>query len=194
MNAFKTLSAIDCNGHVEQKNGLSYLSWAWAWGELKKLYPKSYSTVYEGDSGCIYFTDGQTCWVKTGVTLVEEDGTALEHIEYLPVMDNRNQSIPLDKVKSTDVNKAIQRSITKAIARHGLGFYIYAGEDLPETLCEECGEVITGYTTAGGKNVSVSDVVNGTKQAYGKALCRMCAAKAKAAKLAESMKAKEKSE
>ena len=122
MNAFKILSAIDCNGHVEQKYGLSYLSWAWAWGELKKLYPKSYSTVYEAENGCIYFTDNQTCWVKTGVTLVEDDGTALEHVEYLPVMDNRNQSIPLDKVKSTDVNKAIQRSITKAIARHGLGF------------------------------------------------------------------------
>ena len=194
MNAFKILSAIDCNGHVEQKNGLSYLSWAWAWGELKKLYPKSYSTVYEAENGCIYFTDNQTCWVKTGVTLVEDDGTALEHVEYLPVMDNRNQSIPLDKVKSTDVNKAIQRSITKAIARHGLGFYIYAGEDLPETLCEECGEVITGYTTASGKAVSVSEVVNSTKQAYGKALCRVCAAKAKAAKIAETMKTKEKSE
>ena len=144
MSAFDILSQINCNEHVEQKNGLSYLSWAWAWGELKKLYPKSFSTVYEGPGGSIYFTDGTTCWVKTGVTLVEEDGTALEHIEYLPVMDNRNQSITLDKVKSTDVNKAIQRSITKAIARHGLGFYIYAGEDLPETLCDDCGAVVTG--------------------------------------------------
>ena len=67
-------------------------------------------------------------WVKTGVTI-----EGMEHIEYLPVMDNRNNSIPADKVTSMDVNKAIQRSLTKAAARHGLGLYIYAGEDLPET-------------------------------------------------------------
>ena len=65
-----------------------------------------------------------------------------------------------------------------------------AGEDLPETLCDECGEVITGFTTASGKAVSVSEIVKGTKEAYGKALCRVCSAKAKAAKLAEKMKEK----
>ena len=65
--------------------------------------------------------------MKTGVTI-----EGLEHIEYLPVMDFRNASIPADKVTSFDVNKAIQRSLTKAAARHGLGLYIYAGEDLPE--------------------------------------------------------------
>ncbi len=64
---------------------------------------------------------------KTGVTI-----NGLEHIEYLPVMDYKNKSIPADKVTSFDVNKAIQRSLTKALARHGLGLYIYAGEDLPE--------------------------------------------------------------
>lgn len=182
---FEILSQINCNEHVEQKNGLSYLSWAWAWGELKKLYPKSYTTVYEDPNGCIYFSDGATCWVKTGVTLVEEDGTALEHIEYLPVMDNRNQSIPADKLKSTDVNKAIQRSITKAIARHGLGFYIYAGEDLPETLCDDCGSVVTGYQDANtGKLYTAGDVVKLTKARYGKNLCTVCSAKAKAAAIA----------
>ena len=56
----------------------------------------------------------------------------IEHIEYLPVMDFRNKSIPLESVTSFDVNKTIQRSLTKAVARHGLGLYIYAGEDLPE--------------------------------------------------------------
>ena len=186
---FEILSKVDCSKHIEQKNGLSYLSWAWAWAELKARYPRSYSTIYEAENGMNFFTDGQTCWVKTGVTLVENDGTALEHIEYLPVMDNRNQSIPLDKMKSTDVNKAIQRSLTKAIARHGLGLYVYAGEDLPETLCDECGEVITSYQAQSGKMVSVAEVVSGTKAAYGKALCYKCAAKAKAAKLAEKMEA-----
>ena len=189
---FEILSQINCNEHVEQKDSLSYLSWAWAWGELKKLYPKSYTTVYEDPNGCIYFTDGKTCWVKTGVTLVEEDGTALEHIEYLPVMNNKNRSIPLESVTSTDVNKAIQRSITKAIARHGLGFYIYAGEDLPETLCDGCGEVITGFQDPNtGKLFTAGDVVKMTQAKYKKSLCRMCGAKAKAAKIGEKMEAKE---
>lgn len=190
MNSFEILNQINCNEHIEQKGKLSYLSWVYAWAELKKRYPKSFFTVYENADGMNYFTDGRTCWVKTGVTLVEEDGTALEHIEYLPVMDSRNQSITFENVTSMDVNKTIQRSITKAIARHGVGLYIYAGEDLPETLCDECGEVITGFTTASGKAVSVSEIVKGTKEAYGKALCRACSAKAKAAKLAEKMKEK----
>ncbi|MEN6622668.1 MAG: DUF1071 domain-containing protein, partial [Smithella sp.] len=79
------------------------------------------------DKGWNYFTDEMTCWVKTGVTI-----EGIEHIEYLPVMDCRNASIKAMNVTSTDVNKAIQRSLTKAIARHGLGLYVYAGEDLPE--------------------------------------------------------------
>lgn len=131
MDAFARLSAINVNDHTEKKGGLTYLSWPWAWGELKKLYPDSYHTVYETGNGCPYHTDGKTCWVKTGVTLVDGD-KSLEHIEYLPVMDSRNHSIPLANVTSFDVNKAIQRSLTKAIARHGLGLYIYAGEDFPE--------------------------------------------------------------
>lgn len=183
MSAFETLNQVDCTGKVEQKNGLTYLSWAWAWGELKKRYPRSRYTVYESSEGMIFFTDGNTCWVKTGVTLVEEDGTELEHIEYLPIMDNRNQSIKLEAIKSTDINKAIQRSLTKAIARHGLGLYIYAGEDLPETLCEECGEVIESFVDANGKLWSVAKVVEGTRKKYGKALCSRCSAKAKAAAL-----------
>ena len=124
---FEVLNAVNVNGHTEQKNGLTYLSWAWAWAEVKKAYPDANYTIYEDANGRPYHTDGRTCWVKTGVTI---DG--LEHIEYLPVMDYRNASIPLDKVTSMDVNKAIQRSLTKACARHGLGLYIYAGEDLPE--------------------------------------------------------------
>lgn len=126
-SVFNTLNAIDCNKHTEQKNGLTYLSWAWAWAEVKKAYPDATYTIYEAANGNFYHTDGKTCWVKTGVTI-----KGLEHIEYLPVMDFRNQSIPVDKVTSFDVNKAIQRSLTKAVARHGLGLYIYAGEDLPE--------------------------------------------------------------
>lgn len=126
-SVFEILSGVDCSDKVEKKNNLSYLSWAYAWGELLKKFPDSTYTVYENKDGLNYFTDGRTCWVKTGVTV-----NGIEHVEYLPVMDYRNKSIPVDSVTSFDVNKAIQRSITKAIARHGLGLYIYAGEDLPE--------------------------------------------------------------
>lgn len=128
MSVFDTLNSINVNEHVEKKNGLSYLAWAWAWAEVKKLYPDAVYTIYENADGWCYHTDGRTAWVKTGVTI-----NGLEHIEYLPVMDMRNKSIPLENVTSFDVNKAIQRSLTKACARHGLGLYIYAGEDLPES-------------------------------------------------------------
>ena len=127
MSYFNILNSINVSEFIERKNGLSYLSWANAWRELKKAFPDAYYTIYENQDGWNYHTDGRTCWVKTGVTV-----NGLEHIEYLPVMDLRNRSIPLENVTSTDVNKAIQRSLTKAAARHGLGLYIYAGEDLPE--------------------------------------------------------------
>lgn len=127
MSIFETLNAINVGEHIEKKNGLSYLAWAWAWAEVKKKFPTATYTIYENKDGWNYHTDGRTAWVKTGVTI---DG--LEHIEYLPVMDMRNRSIPIENVTSFDVNKAIQRSLTKACARHGLGLYIYAGEDLPE--------------------------------------------------------------
>lgn len=147
MSVFQTLSAIDVSGKTEKKSNLTYLSWAWAWGELKKLYPDASYTIYENEIDDLlihgeqafpikrsvnYFTDGRTAWVKVGVTV---DGQ--EHIEMLPVMDHRNKSIALNAIDSFAVNKTIQRALTKAIARHGLGLYIYAGEDLPETVKEE---------------------------------------------------------
>lgn len=133
-SVFETLVGINVNEHTEKKGRLTYLSWAWAWAEVKKRFPDASYTIYENADGLFYHTDGKTCWVKTGLTI-----NGLEHIEYLPVMDNMNKSIPLDKVTSFDVNTAIQRSLTKAAARHGLGLYIYAGEDLPEG-CEPAPE------------------------------------------------------
>lgn len=126
-NYFSELYGVNVNDKVEKKNGLSYVSWPFAWAEVKKRHPDATYTVYENKDGWVYHTDGRTCWVKTGVTI-----NGLEHIEYLPVMDFKNRSIPAEGVTSFDVNKAIQRSLTKACARHGLGLYIYAGEDLPE--------------------------------------------------------------
>jgi hypothetical protein len=128
-NYFEELNSVNLTEKIEKKNGLSYVSWSYAWQEVKKRFPEATYTIYENNDGLFYHTDGKTCWVKTGVTVSD-----IEHIEYLPVMDFKNKSIPLENVTSMDVNKAIQRSLTKACARHGLGLYVYAGEDLPEEV------------------------------------------------------------
>ena len=130
-SVFDTLNEIDVSEKTAKKGNLTYLSWSDAWGEVKKRFPDTTYTVYERETqyGPVnYFTDGRTCWVKTGVTI-----NGIEHIEELYVMDYRGNSIQLTDITSKDINKTIQRSITKAIARHGLGLYIYAGEDLPDT-------------------------------------------------------------
>ena len=157
-NYFNDLYAVNVNGHTEKKNNLTYLSWAWAWGEIKKRHPDATYTVYENADGWNYHTDGRTCWVKTGVTV-----NGIEHIEYLPVMDYKNKSISTENVTSFDVNKAIQRSLTKACARHGLGLYIYAGEDLPE---EEAAEKQDASRNA--KNTAANNIISGLAKARGK--------------------------
>lgn len=182
-NYFEILNNINVNGKTEKKNGLTYLSWAWAWGEVKKLHPDANYTIYEitNPQGyiCNYFTDGRTCWVKTGVTI-----NGIEHIEELPVMDFKNKSILLENVTSFDVNKAIQRSLTKALARHGLGLYIYAGEDLPENeqeeitneplVCENCGKEFK-EVMSNGKKYSAKELYDGARNKYdGIALCKEC--------------------
>ena len=134
-SVFKTLDAVNCSQYTERKGNLSYISWAWAWRIVKSHFPDATYTIYENQEGWNYFTDGRTAWVKTGVTI-----QGLEHIEYLPVMDQRFQSIPLENVRSTDVNKAIQRSLTKACARHGLGLSLYAGEDLTDRQQPQYGQ------------------------------------------------------
>ena len=157
-NYFTDLYGVNVNGHTEKKNNLTYLSWAWAWGEIKKRHPDATYTVYENADGWNYHTDGRTCWVKTGVTV-----NGIEHIEYLPVMDYKNKSISIENVTSFDVNKAIQRSLTKACARHGLGLYIYAGEDLPE---EEAAEKQDASRNA--KNIAANNIISGLAKARGK--------------------------
>jgi hypothetical protein len=185
-NYFNALNAINVNGKTEKKNGLTYLSWAWAWGEVKKLHPDATYTIYENAEGWFYHTDGNTCWVKTGVTV-----NGIEHIEYLPVMDFRNASIKADKVTSFDVNKAIQRSLTKAVARHGLGLYIYAGEDLPEgeepeekpfkraeVICASCGKPIGGIVKNGVVQKTAEEVIAWSRETFsGEAYCWGCAKK-----------------
>lgn len=125
---FQTLSSISVKDKIERKGNLDYLSWANAWGTLKANYPDAQRRVYEHDhTGFNYFTDGRTAWVKVGITIGD-----LEHVDYLPIMDFRNNAIPIEKISSMDVNKAIQRSTAKAIAMHGLGLSLWTGEDVPE--------------------------------------------------------------
>nr|DAU40312.1 MAG TPA: Protein of unknown function (DUF1071) [Caudoviricetes sp.] len=189
-NYFTELNAINVSDKTEKKNGMTYLSWAWAWGELKKLHPDATYTVYENKDGWLYHTDGRTCWVKTGVTV-----NGIENIEYLPVMDFRNNSIPADKVTSYDVNKAVQRSLTKAVARHGLGLYIYAGEDLPEgeekpqerqtekppkakptadITCTKCGVKIEPVIAKTGKTMTAQEISDFSRKKFGQCLCPAC--------------------
>jgi hypothetical protein len=112
------------NDHVEKKNGLSYLSWAWAWAEALKADANATFKVEMFDGKCFMDING-TAMVFVTVTMFNKPMTC-----QLPVMDYRNKAIP--KPDAFAVNTAIMRCMTKALALHGLGMYLYSGEDLPE--------------------------------------------------------------
>ena len=134
-SVFETLNAINVNENIDKKGNISYISWSESWSALKKVYPDASFKIYEHDTQlgpCNYFTDGRFCWVKVGVTI-----EGLEQIEELAVMDYRNMAVPLNQLTSVDVQKAIKRCLTKCIALHGLGLYIYKGEDLPDEEAEK---------------------------------------------------------
>ena len=128
------LLSVNVNHHTEKKGALTYLSWAWAWAEVLKADPEATWEAVEypnadGTLGpCMWLPDG-TAMVKARVTIDGKTKTC-----QLPVMDNRNNA-----VKNPDARKisdAIMRCMTKAISMHGLGLYIYAGEDLPQAEAE----------------------------------------------------------
>lgn len=122
------LLKINVNDHVEKKNGLSYLSWAWAWAEALKADPEAtfhVSTFNVEEVTQPYMQVGNTAMVWVAVTLFGK-----QRLCFLPVMDHRNKPIPAPD--ACQVNTAIMRCLVKCIALHGLGLYIYAGEDLPE--------------------------------------------------------------
>jgi len=126
VNTFKELAAVNVKDRLEKKGRFDYLSWAYAWAMVKDRHPDSQRKVYESESTELnYFTDGRTGYVKVGVTV-----QGVEHIDYLPIMGHNNQSLTIDKITSFAVNKTIQRSTVKAIAMHGLGLSLWAGEDL----------------------------------------------------------------
>lgn len=131
-NIFKELSSISIKGKTDKKGKFDYLSWASAWSMIKNEHPTAQRKVYECNMRELnYFTDGNTAYVKVGITI-----NGMEHIDYLPVMDYRNNSIPMEKITSMDVNTAIQRSTAKAIAMHGLGLSLWIGEDTIQTTVQ----------------------------------------------------------
>ena len=136
---FSVLSAIDCSKLVQKRNSLDYLPWATTWKLLKQHYPYSFYRVRKNHEGLNYHTDGRTAWTEVELVLVEQDDSGAFHensiTEMLAIMDYAKRSIPLDKLNSTDVVNTIQRCLTKACARMGLGIAIYGAmdyDDLPE--------------------------------------------------------------
>lgn len=119
------LLKVNVNDHVERKNGLAYLSWAWAWAEVLKLDPQATWEAAERDGIPCILLPGGTAMVKVTVTVKGHAKSCL-----LPVMDHRNKAIP--NPDAFQINTAIMRCLVKCISMHGLGLYIYAGEDLPE--------------------------------------------------------------
>ena len=123
------LLKINVNEHTEKKNGLTYLSWAWAWQEALKADPTATFEVktfaHDQYTEMPYMNVNGTGLVWVTVTLFGQPRTCM-----LPVMDYKNK--PILNPDAFAVNTAIMRCMTKALALHGLGLYIYSGDDLPE--------------------------------------------------------------
>lgn len=143
MSNFKELSKINVNQHIEKKNGLSYLSWAWAVDQLLQNDP---AATWEYNEPKQF---GETLMVFCSVTAFGKTMTA-----QLPVMDYRNKAIPNPDAMA--VNTAMQRCLAKAIALHGIGLYIYAGEDLPEEDKVQAPKKVTP-TAGAGEEMSAED-------------------------------------
>ncbi len=143
---FEKLSAINVNKYVEKKNGLTYLSWAFAWSETKKVCPDATYEIVKDEQGNPYVYDeslGFMC--ETNVTI---NGETLSM--WLPVMDSKNQAMKkvpysyqtrygekqVAAATSFDINKTLMRCLVKNLAMFGMGIYIYAGEDMPTTTVE----------------------------------------------------------
>ena len=116
---------------ISKKNKFNYASWSDVWDAVLSVDPNATYEVHEAPSGFPAFINSMGGLVKVSVTIKEVTKT-----QWLPIMNNYNQSIPKDTIKTTDVNKSIQRCLVKCVALFGLGLYIYRGEDLPEDQSE----------------------------------------------------------
>ena len=128
---FQNLNELNVNEYTAKKGNFTYLSWAWAVRELLKVAPNATWVIHEfeewhehGSSKQPYMKTDTGYFVQVTVTVNMVDRTQVH-----PVLDNRNQTI--DEPNAFQINTSIQRCLAKAIALHGLGLYIYAGEDLP---------------------------------------------------------------
>lgn len=153
---FDLLNSVDVSEKIKDKNGLTYLSWASAWAEVKKKFPDATYDIKpqimdELHNERPWHDDGKTGWVEVGVTI-----NGMEIVEVLAIMNYKNQAISVENITSVDANKAIKRCLVKACALHGLGLYIYEGEDLPEeaTKTIELKEKVKALVT---KKVALSD-------------------------------------
>lgn len=126
-SVFATLSAIDITGKLKKKKDLSYLPWSSAWAIVKEHYPDATYHPVKTANGCLYHTDGKTCWVETSVTIAGETQN-----ETLAVMDYKNQSITSDVVTSCEFEKSIKRCLVKNCALFGLGLSLWNGEELSD--------------------------------------------------------------
>lgn len=151
-SVFEVLNAIDCNGHTEKKNDLTYLTWAWAWAELKKVYPNATYTIYKDENNRPYIEDedfGIMCYTTLTINgqthemwlpVMNGANKAMKRKPYSYVVENYRTKEKIEKVVEAatmfDINKTIMRCLVKNIAMFGLGLYIYAGEDLPEAARE----------------------------------------------------------
>ena len=146
MKTFQDMRKINVNDRVEKKDGLSYLTWSWAWDEFKQAYPEATYEVLKNADGLPYFESSAGAMCYTRVTVA-----GLTHEMWLPVMDGKNKAMKSapytysvrdfktkQQVEKTvegftmfDVNKTVMRCLVKNLAMFGLGLYIYAGEDLP---------------------------------------------------------------
>lgn len=194
MDKFEELASLDVNKYVEtKKNGyteLKYLSWAYAWREFKRVYPRAKYKIlpyqYDENTGYMVFTE----------VTADEDTYGM----WLPVMDNSNKAmkaIPYDYITAKgqkkhveaatmfDINKAYMRCLVKNLAMFGLGLYIYAGEDLPEDIkeyvCADCGKPFESFTDRNGRFWNAGQVFHiainsGKKKGVtdGKARCSNC--------------------
>lgn len=122
---FQTLNEIDITDKIKKKGNVSYLPWASAWRIIKTYYPKSTYDIVRDDNGCIYHTDGRSCWVETILVICDEAQN-----EVLPVLNNRNASITYEEITTDSVNKAIKRCLTKNAALFGLGLSLWEGEEI----------------------------------------------------------------
>ena len=201
--------SLNVNEYVEKKNDLSYLSWAYAWAEFKRIYPDATYDIKKDEQGRCFFGDEAVGYMV--YTTVSAGGLTYEM--WLPVMDGANKAMKLipytykvadwqwdaaqrkrvkvgdiektvEAMSMFDVNKTVMRCLVKNLAMFGLGLYIYAGEDLPRDIreyeCEDCGKAVD------------SNMAQRTYKAYGAHLCVECGLKRH--KAIQGAKANEKKE